>query len=348
MSEKTLSIILTGASGYLGRHLLYFWIQNGPPKGFDELQITALYHESQDFVEAVNSSCSSSCSNNNAVTITPLSCDLTHPPKNVINMAAFDLCIHTAAMSSPRMCEQNPKQAQAINVPKAFFSQLADANIPLIALSTDQVYDGTKPGGFYKECTRSGGSDQHQPNPLNTYAKTKWEMETHLATMTMTMTMTAPILLLRSSIILGPKAPLGTTAHDTFFHFCASRDGQSTEFYDNEYRSVVNVSHVCKVIHWMITNVSKWPEESSQHTFNLGGPDRVNRVDMAKAVFDHLGYDPSVIQSTQQTSSTVPLDISMDSTKLAEWTGILHQPETLKGLVEWTFGKEGIRDNLIT
>ena len=56
--------------------------------------------------------------------------------------------------------------------------------------------------------------------------------------------------------------------------------------------------------------------------YNLGGPVRVNRMELAGAVFDKFGYDRSLLLNAEQTSPLSPLDISMDSSLLLE-EGIL-------------------------
>lgn len=85
---------------------------------------------------------------------------------------------------------------------------------------------------------------------------------------------------------------------------------------------------------------------------------RVNRMDMARAVFDRFGYDHKLLLEAEQTSPTSPLDISMDSSLLDgilagvdnhnNTTGIAMKEEEqqpgsevyLKELVDYVFGSE--------
>ena len=318
---KKLHILLTGASGYLGQHLLSHWMTQGPPEGYF-YEITALYHRLESFPLAVQQLQAPNTSSND-VKVTIHSCNLA--ANNIVlplDLSLVDICIHTAAISSPRACQADPETARAMNVPKNFLSRLKD--VPIIALSTDQVYDGTKDttkDGYYKEASDS-------PNPLNIYGQTKWELEQYLKQQQHSG------VALRSSIILGPKGPFGK-AHDTFLQFCASRNQQETTFYTNEYRTVVSVQHVCRIVDWKIHNHPK----SSFEVYHLGGPLRLNRLDMAMAVFEHLGFDTKYLVATEQNASTVPLDISMDSTALEKLTGIAHKPATLKELVAYTLSE---------
>jgi dTDP-4-dehydrorhamnose reductase len=311
----------------------------GAGAGGVEYHITALYHQLPGFPEAVEKKASAS-----KVKVTVRSCNLTDFDNNRSffddDKPAVDLCIHTAALSSPRACEADPEKANAINIPKSFFETLS--NVPIIALSTDQVYDGTLMNNdrLYKE-------DVDTPNPLNVYGQTKLDMETYLKEQH-----PSKAICLRSSIMLGRKAPLANEAHDTFLHFCASRDQQETTFFTNEYRSVVSVPHVCQVVNALATTLLMDDNSSTIATtatnkgfavYNMGGPNRVHRYDMAEAVFAHFGYDPKYLVKAQQTVPTSPLDISMDSSKLQEllFTGGMMVQEqtatTLQALVEYTF-----------
>ena len=323
----TLRIVLTGASGYLGQHLLCHWLEQGPPNGYN-YEITAFYHTSQGFPQAAIKEFQAKAAGSDTISLTVRSCDLTASESLEVPQS-IDVCIHAAAMSSPRVCEKDPNKAEAINVPKAFFEKLPKS-CTIIAFSTDQVYDGrknTQKDGHYTE-----GDDD--PNPLNTYAKTKLALEEYLKKRNADGS--GHTILLRSSIILGAKARLSNDVHETFLHFCSTREGKETTFYTNEYRTVVNVGHVCKVTDWMISNLKKLPKYD---VYNLGGPNRVNRIDMAQAVFEHFGYDKKYILPIEQKAETVPLDISMNNQKLQEFTGIVHEPATLKEMVELTFPK---------
>ena len=96
---------------------------------------------------------------------------------------------------------------------------------------------------------------------------------------------------------------------------------------------MVSVQHVCRVIGFLVINDA--PTRST--IFHMGGPWRVNRLQLAQVVFDSMGFDSSVLIPAEQTSPTVPLDITMNSARLEEFTKIKHQPETLQAMVEYTF-----------
>eukprot|EP00980_Cylindrotheca_fusiformis_P011567 scaffold2738_cov119-Cylindrotheca_fusiformis.AAC.3 len=360
----TTNILLTGASGYLGQHLLDHFLKNPPSSDEDHqtiYRITALYHKSKHFAAAVAdytaASSSSSSGPRNNVQIIPKAGNLIDFTSD--HEQQFDVCIHTAALSSPRECENNPETATAINVPKQFLEATKDIPI-MIVLSTDQVYDGKQnvvmnPNNemstlFYKEDDTTDNSKSGPP--LNVYGQTKLQLERTLRGIRNDKESRISSIVLRSSIILGPKAPIDNeAAHDTFLHFCASRGGQGkakpTELWIDEYRTVVSVDHVCRVILKSMTILllkTTTPiatdNNDDYQIFNMGGPWRLNRYEMGKAVFDYFGWesnDNNILIPANQTATTVPLDISMDSTKLQQFTGIVHEPATFEELVAAVF-----------
>jgi dTDP-4-dehydrorhamnose reductase len=160
-----------------------------------------------------------------------------------------------------------------------FFDALRKHSVKIIALSTDQVYDGTHPP--YRETDSAG--------PCNVYGQSKLEMEDYMLSINngddddddddSGHPPRSDVIVLRSSIMLGSKAPiLPSIAHGTFLHFCHSREGVETEFYTDERRSVVAVADVVAVIQWLVAN----DNVAAAGTFNLGGPQSVSRLEMAE------------------------------------------------------------------
>ena len=347
-------IILTGASGYLGQHLLSNWIQNGilPSAPGIEFQITALYHKSESFPGAVKKFFQSLPQRNDILDVKVLSVDLTDSKaidtwiKSEVGFSST-IVIHAAALSSPKACQANPESAKAINVPTKFFDAvLASTSASIFALSTDQVYDGRQSAGsYYNE------DDTEGLNPVNVYGETKLELEKYLQQQQESSSITSPrnsIVALRSSIILGPQAPIASEcAHGTFLDFCKSRGEQQEEttFFTNEYRSVVRVDTVINTIGGLVSKVLVSNQSQASVVYNMGGAFRFNRMELAKAVFDKFGYDPNLLIEADQTSPTSPLDISMDSSLLVD-DKVLHNEDWkdsetyLKELVDFVFDAE--------
>lgn len=318
MTDETKCILLTGASGYLGQHILKELVTTAGVTGLDlvdgepssSLHVYGLYGTNKEFPDAVQSLVENE--KNDKVSVTTECLDLTNGDavKAWLQNKPIRVCIHTAALSSPRVCQKDPTHAAAINIPQTLFDQLAAQGCRVIALSTDQVYQGTKKE-LYVETDPT--------EPVNVYGTTKLQMERVLSMRH------DNAIILRASIILGQKAPLHGAAHDTFLHFCASREGQPTDFYTDEYRSVVFVQDVVYTIVWFTRQLlirSSTVADRLSGVYNMGGPASVSRVDMAQAVFQHLGFDGagSIVakEKAKLPAGDVPspLDISMDSSKL--------------------------------
>lgn len=399
----TVHLILTGASGYLGQHLLSHWIEFGvlPPSSPSpdvdiKFKISALYHKSESFPKALLEFRQKIPQQHPGISeIVVRSIDLTDPsdieslvqavsssssvPSQVddgseeagSSSSTATIIVHAAALSSPRVCQENPEVARAINVPTKFFDAFLGSSFTsntktttsILALSTDQVYDGRQEAGsYYKENEEDG------LNPINVYGQTKLELERYLlqqqqqqqqsSSSSSSGTLRNSLVTLRSSIILGPKAPIDPgCAHGTFLDFCQSRGQarEATTFFTNEYRSVVRVDRVIQTIGGFVSRIvtAKRPRSSSSVVYNMGGPVRVNRMELAGAVFDRFGYDRSLLLKAEQTSPMSPLDISMDSSLLFE-EGILRKEDNdtekdrprqdsetyLKDLVDYVFGVE--------
>jgi dTDP-4-dehydrorhamnose reductase len=127
------TVWITGAGGLIGSYLA-----RSAPRYMPEAQVVALTRQRLDLADSA------------AV------------------RAAFrrdnpQLVIHCAALSKSPDCEANPALARKLNVETtALLSELA-AEVPLVFLSTDLVFDG-----------RAGNYDEYGPvNPLGVYAETK-------------------------------------------------------------------------------------------------------------------------------------------------------------------------------
>lgn len=81
-----------------------------------------------------------------------------------------DVVIHNAAIINVDLCEKEPHLSRTVHVDatKIMSDSISAWGGRLLYISTDAVFDGKK-SGLYEETD--------SPNPMNVYAKTKWEGE---------------------------------------------------------------------------------------------------------------------------------------------------------------------------
>ena len=119
-------VLITGAGGQLGRAL---------QDAFADENLMALTHEDWD---------------------------VTQPPSDTVSQGGIDLVLHTAAWTDVDEAEDDPQGAAAVNVGGT--ANAAALGAPLVAFSTDYVFDGCKDAPYVE----SDG-----PNPLSAYGRTK-------------------------------------------------------------------------------------------------------------------------------------------------------------------------------
>ncbi len=136
-------IILTGASGFLGYHLMRIAAK--------DLEVYGIWNTKPiNFTDAVQ-----------------VNCDITNYIElgNIIDDIEPDATIHAAAISDSNFCQLNKELSYAVNVEatKNIAGICSDYSIPMAFTSTDLVFDGTQ--GMYTETDHK--------NPLNIYGEQK-------------------------------------------------------------------------------------------------------------------------------------------------------------------------------
>lgn len=309
-------MVVVGGSGYLGLHLL----QSLATLADNPYDIAFTYHSHPPpptLLDAIGPLHAFKVDLQSGEGLDSISATLGQP----------HVVVNCAAISVPRACELNPSAAMAVNVPRPlikWMSIFSDAGAPLlIHLSTDQVYEGVK--SFYKE--------DDETNAVNMYGKSKVMAESYIRSNY------SSYAILRSSIIYGPHPviPVEKTLPIQWIDGVLS-SGQEIEFFHDEFRCPVYVKDVVNVILYLIR---KWNsgDKCMQMLLNVGGPDRVSRVQMAEVVSQLRGYDGLTIKSVSAASVNrgvaSPADISMDVSKVVKLLGINLTP--FKDGVQLTF-----------
>jgi len=88
----------------------------------------------------------------------------------ILKAAKPDWVINCAALADLEACEENPQLARVLNtdLPKQLAKSCKIREIPLIHISTDAVFDGTKDGDY---------AEDDPPSPMGIYAQTKFDGE---------------------------------------------------------------------------------------------------------------------------------------------------------------------------
>ncbi|XP_073027753.1 uncharacterized protein [Primulina eburnea] len=293
-------VLIVGGTGYLGQHLL------------QSLGVSYKAHHQLSLAFTYNTEPPPQLLLNALPHVLPFHVDVrTGDGLDAISnlFGQPDVVINCAAISVPRACEMDPEAAMAINVPTALVKWLLsfrENKTLLIHLSTDQVYEGSK--SFYKE--------EDDVFPVNVYGKSKVEAERFVSAKY------PNFAILRSSIIYGQQtiAPLPKPLPIQWMDSVLAK-GEALDFFHDEFRCPVYVKDLVNVTRILI---ERWisGHKQMQLLLNVGGPDRVSRVQMAEAVANVRGYNTSLIN--QVSASSVdrgvksPADISMDITKLIQ------------------------------
>mmetsp|Transcript_11659 Transcript_11659/g.22053 ORF Transcript_11659/g.22053 Transcript_11659/m.22053 type:complete len:400 (-) Transcript_11659:4405-5604(-) len=343
------NILITGSSGYVGQHLIASLALGGLKAVVDDddddepqlYELFCAYNSLPTFENDLIQLIGEQQLHPSIFRITPIpNVDFSNPnyiqviqnacsSQSGENNKKIDAIIHLAALSSPGYCEQNSHVSWKVNCPIG----LLTLNAPIIYMSTDQVYEGTKQ--FYQE-----DNDYDETVPVNVYGRTKLAFERVLlrnattestplltekelggTTMpdikldtTSTVAAAPNSVILRSSLILGPPTPFQNGcrkgAFPSFLQFIESRilSSTPTNYFINEFRSVVHVEDVIRSIRHFVcqallrsgendvdvdVDVDDSTSVKKTRVFNLGGSTRASRYDVALEVAGRLKCDAS-------------------------------------------------------
>lgn len=205
---------------------------------------------------------------------------------------------HCAARTHGVSCQNDPAGARVDIV--AATQNLAQAlsefapETPLVALSTDLVFDGEH--APYREEDPTG--------PVLVYGQLKLEAESAVLSYP-----TGAVA--RTSIIYGCPATHKASFLGTLVERLAA--GCDQEAYVDEVRTPIWVDDLCDVLVAMAA-------ERVTGLWHAGGPQRLNRLQIAELACDALGLPQRLLKPCTIAESTYPVprprDVSLDNTKL--------------------------------
>ncbi len=219
--------------------------------------------------------------------------------------------IHCAAQTDVDYCESHPEQAELANVDASRNVALAAEAVgaQLTYISTDSVFDGGK--GTY--------SEQHQPEPINVYGRTKLEGER-----------TVKDLLPDSLIIRTNIYGWNMQEKESLAEWVLGRleRGEPLSGFRDVYFSPILVNDLAGILlRMMKLNLSG--------TYHVGGRQRCSKYQFGRHLASVFGHDLGLIQpvfvSDSQLAAPRPKDTSLDVAKVTQSLD-LPMPEVVSGL----------------
>ena len=226
-----------------------------------------------------------------------LTCDLTHSAelRRLFRTVAPDALIHCAAMAQPDFCQAHPEESRRTNVEvTADIADLcAGARIPWAFVSTDVVFDGTRPP--YRE--------GDPVSPISVYGEQKATAER------LALDRCPGAVICRLPPIFGDPGP--TSASFIQPWIAALRGGKELRLFTDEFRVPVGAPTAAAGL-LMALGVGGG-------ILHLGGRERVSRYDLGIVLAGMLGADAGLIIPGCRRDRTIgaprPPDVSLDSSR---------------------------------
>lgn len=263
-------LLITGASGFLGWHL-------GQAAQRSGWHVYGSYI-SRPVVQP-------------GVTSFPLDLTDLASVKLVMRELRPNAVLHLAALSSPNACEADPDRSYQINVVAAreLAHCCAEAEIPCLFTSSEQVFDGLKPP--YREAD--------PVCPINRYGE-------HKAVAEVEMRARCPQLIICRLPLLYGVAPA-----DSFIQpwIRALRAGEALDLFTDEIRSPLSGVDAAQGI---LRALDQTPE-----LLHLGGPEPLSRYDIGQTLANLLQIPQPKLNARRQSEVKMaaprPPNLSLDS-----------------------------------
>jgi dTDP-4-dehydrorhamnose reductase len=283
-------LLLTGASGFLGWHI--------SQAAQSSWEIFGTYHQ-------------------NPVTIpglTPIAIDMTNADliAPLFEQIRPDAVIHTAALSQPNACQQDPDRSYAMNVNAStvLAEQCAQAQIPYLFTSSEQVFAGTHPP--YRETD--------PVNPINLYGEHKARAEVQIHDRY------PSAIVCRMPLMYG-AAPTANSFIQPFIQ--QLRQGQPLSVFSDEIRMPASGDDAAQGLLMLLDR--QLQGQTLPQTIHLNGPESLSRYAMAQMLAEILEMPHAAISPCSQADVPMaaprPQDLTMDNT-IAQSLG--YRPRTFR------------------
>lgn len=203
-----------------------------------------------------------------------LQADLTAPGavSCLIERSRPDAILHTAANANIDSCETDPEGARLLNgeIPGLLAEAAAKASIRFLHVSTDAVFDGTKPGEYTEEDT---------PNPLSVYARTKLLGERNVLSAN-------PQAIVARVNFFGWSLSGKRSLAEFFYNHLAA--GQPANGFTDVYFCPMFVGDLAKVLIQML-------ERGLSGLYHAVGGEALSKYEFGRRIARQFGFDESLI-----------------------------------------------------
>ncbi|MEY2420430.1 MAG: dTDP-4-dehydrorhamnose reductase [Acidimicrobiaceae bacterium] len=181
-----------------------------------------------------------------------------------------DAIVHAAAWTAVDACESDPDRANLVNAlgTRNVVEAARAVGAHLAYLSTDYVFDGTKPAPYI---------ESDRPNPTSVYGQSKWAGEQELD----------PVIdtIVRISWVCGRY---GNNMVKTLLRLAA--DGKDPAFVDDQRGHPTIVSD-------LVPMLRRFSEERRPGLFHVTNQGAVSWYEFAREVFAMAGHDPNRVSA---------------------------------------------------
>lgn len=200
--------------------------------------------------------------------------------KEVLERFQPDMVLLPAAMTNVDQCERSPTQAWEINAegPMNVAKICQTIGAKLLYVSTDYVFNGLKRSKYY---------EFDAPDPISIYGQTKLEGER------LTMDASKENLVCRVSVLYGWN--LSGKKNFVTWLLDELENHRPVNVFDDQWVSPTYAPFCAKVLLRLIKSEEKG-------LFHTGGPDCLNRYEMALMVAKEFGLDVSLVRKVPTRS----------------------------------------------
>jgi dTDP-4-dehydrorhamnose reductase len=219
--------------------------------------------------------------------------------KDTIKRIRPEVIIHTAGLTNVELCESDPDLAYRLHVEATgiLASVATMTGSRLVHVSTDHLFNGQSP---WK-------TEIDQPEPLNNYARTKWQAEQAAIEQ-------CPNALIVRTNFFG----WGTSLRSSFSDWILRKLdlGEELTMFTDVFFSPILVNHLGGAIFDLVG-------KNAQGIFNVAGDERLSKYEFALKLADIFGYSKEPIRPTSVRDfpfkAQRPGDMSLSCAKVEDF-----------------------------